>query len=52
MGRLESVEEDDLRRQLELNVVGTSLLTRLFAKGTRDVDDAVDDTVDDAVDTT
>lgn len=32
-GRVEALHGEDLQAQLNLNVVGTSLLTRLFAKG-------------------
>lgn len=33
VGRLETLDEEELINQLQLNVIGTSLLTRLFAKG-------------------
>lgn len=32
-GRVDDTDAEGLREQLELNVVGTSLLSRLFAKG-------------------
>lgn len=32
-GRVEALQSEDLETQLNLNVIGTSLLTRLFAKG-------------------
>lgn len=34
VGRVENCADEDLNAQLQLNVVGTSRLTRLFAKGT------------------
>lgn len=35
VGRVESLQDDDLMAQLQLNIVGTTVLTRRFIKGTR-----------------
>lgn len=33
VGQFDTLEEEDLNAQMQLNVVGTTLISRLFAKG-------------------